>query len=197
MSLIDLRKMTKEEFASKLNIPVEALQHWQEGKAIPNKFEISVLSTLFEYAHTSTKDVCLLGLKLLELKKSGSWLDTINPETNLNFNKQSFDLYCKYTFGFTKTHISNLLRLSKFVYLKENTVEFIDPTYKNYNTSQLIELASINPNYRKYFSPNMSVKNIRDAKKYIKSENFKKDKVKANFDFNKDVLTWMLNQSSK
>lgn len=145
---------------------------------------------VLEYAHATLLDMCLMGYHLAELKNSNVWQDVVNPKMGYAFWNDSFEDFCDYAFGFSNTRTSNLLRLAKFVKLSGDSVDFIDKKYKDYNTSQLIELASVYPDNRKFFNPDMTVKDMRAAKNYMKMGSFYKDRSESDFDLMKGMQAW-------
>ena len=145
---------------------------------------------VLEYAHATLLDMCLMGYHLAELKNSNVWQDVVNPKAGYAFWNDSFEDFCDYAFGFSNTRTSNLLRLAKFVKLSGDSVDFIDKKYKDYNTSQLIELASVAPSSRQYFNPDMTVKDMRAAKNYMKMGSFYKDRTESDFDLMKGMQAW-------
>lgn len=69
-----------------------------------------------EYARSTVKDLCLLGLRLKEMKEAGYWREVCD-ETGSPFSYVGFEEFCKYTFGFSQTKTSNLVRIAEFVKL--------------------------------------------------------------------------------
>lgn len=197
MSSQDIRKMTQEEFAKKTNVSKETIQRWEEGKNIPDKSMVAVLSTLSDCTQPTALDPCRIGWYLSKTKKSGEWKDEVNPKTNRVFRLEGFASYCECAFNFSHTQTSNLLRLSKFVQLIDNTVIFIDPEYAKYSVSQLVELLSVKECNRKYFDSNMTINSIRLGKKYINYGSFYKDKNQPDFDFLKSAKIWKKFQALK
>ena len=146
---------------------------------------------VLEYAHATVKDMCLLAAQLHELKEKEEWGFVINPETGLAFWNYNFDDFCAYAFGFSKTKTSNLLRISQFVNLHGENRGEIEAGYADYNTSQLVELAAVPPSHRVYFSPDMSVSDMRIAKDYVKnSAEFLEEKKKVGFDLLTKAQEW-------
>lgn len=146
---------------------------------------------VLEYAHATVKDMCLLAAQLYELKEKEEWGFVINPETGLAFWNYNFDDFCAYAFGFSKTKTSNLLRISQFVNLHGENRGEIEAGYADYNTSQLVELAAVPPSHRVYFSPDMSVSDMRLAKDYVKnSTEFLEEKKKVGFDLLTKAQEW-------
>ena len=146
---------------------------------------------VLEYAHATVKDMCLLAAQLYELKEKEEWGFVINPETGLAYWNYNFDDFCAYAFGFSKTKTSNLLRISQFVNLHGENRGEIEAGYADYNTSQLVELAAVPPSHRVYFSPDMSVSDMRIAKDYVKnSAEFLEEKKKVGFDLLTKAQEW-------
>ena len=125
---------------------------------------------ILEYAHATVRDMCLLGLRLREMKNSSFWVRVFDPESNVCFTYDRFDDFCNYAFGFSKTKVSNLLSIAEFVKLNGENVDFIDKKYAGYNTSQLVELASVDSYDRRIFSPEMSVSDMRLVKNLLKTQ---------------------------
>lgn len=119
---------------------------------------------ILEYAHATVKDMCLLGLRLKELKQSLYWREVFDPNANICFSYDRFEDFCVYAFGFSKTKVSNLLNIAEFVKLNGENVDFIDKKYAGYNTSQLVELGSVSEYDRKFFNPKMTVAEMRLVK---------------------------------
>ena len=124
---------------------------------------------ILEYAHATVKDMCLLGLRLKELKQSLYWRDVFDPNANICFSYDRFEDFCVYAFGFSKTKVSNLLNIAEFVKLNGENVDFIDKKYAGYNTSQLVELGSVSEYDRKFFNPKMTVAEMRLVKNLLKT----------------------------
>lgn len=143
-----------------------------------------------ECAHAAKQNMCLVGFNLLNLKNSGTWRDVMHPEYGNAFWHHSFEEFCYQTFRLSDTHTSNLLRLAQFVKLSGDNVDFIDPKYKDYNMSQLVELAAVAPSSRNYFNHNMTVKEMRAAKNYMKMGSFYKDRTESDFDLMKGMQAW-------
>lgn len=152
---------------------------------------------VLHYAHATVQDMCLLGVRLRELKNAGTWMYVLHPQSNTAFFNYSFEDFCAYAFGFSKTRTSNLLRISKFVKLNGDTVNFIEKKYSKYNTSQLIELAAVANDDLKYFSPEMSVSDMRYAKNYIKWGDFFEQHRKDDFDIMIAARNWEERQNEK
>lgn len=124
---------------------------------------------VLEYAHATVKNMCLLGLRLKELKASETWHYVVDPNTDLFFTCDRFEDFCGYAFGFSKTKVSNLLKIAEFVKLNGENIDFIDKRYAGYNTSQLVELGSVSENDRKFFNSEMTVAEMRLVKNLLKT----------------------------
>lgn len=120
-----------------------------------------------EYARSTVKDLCLLGLRLKEMKEAGYWREVCD-ETGSPFSYVGFEEFCKYTFGFSQTKTSNLVRIAEFVKLNGENVNFIERQYAEFSMSQLVELASVPKENRKYFNSEMSVDDMRAVKVYMR-----------------------------
>ena len=125
---------------------------------------------ILEYAHATVKDLCLLGYRLKELKGFATWQYVIDPETGKEYRYDNFAEFCGYAFGFSKTKVSNLLAIAEFVKLNGPNVDFIDEKYAGYNTSQLIELASVYVCNRDWFSPKQTISEMRLIKKQLSGD---------------------------
>lgn len=145
---------------------------------------------VLEYAHATVQDMCVLGFHLKELKESKAWGDVFNPESGYCFYNHSFQAFCEYAFGFSNTRTSNLLRIAEFVKISGTKTGFIDEKYAEYNTSQLVELAPVRSEDRGFFSPSMSVADMRLAKDYMKMGTFFKDRDEADFEVLKYARAW-------
>lgn len=123
---------------------------------------------VLEYSHKTIQDICLLGYSLKELKESGRWQWVKNPKTGDCFEGGEFAKFSYYAFGFSETKTSDLLRISKFLRVSDETKEvYLPEQYKVYKTSQLVELAPVEEGQRHYFKPEMTVEDMRLIKRYM------------------------------
>lgn len=120
-----------------------------------------------QYARDTVKDLCLLGLRLKEMKAAEQWREVVD-ETGTPFSYAGFEEFCKYAFGFSQTKVSNLVRIAEFVQVKGDSVNFIERKYADYSMSQLVELASVPKENRKYFNSAMTVDDMRAVKIYMR-----------------------------
>lgn len=120
-----------------------------------------------QYARDTVKDLCLLGLRLKEMKAAEQWREVVD-ETGTPFSYTGFEEFCKYAFGFSQTKVSNLVRIAEFVQVKGDSVNFIERKYADYSMSQLVELASVPKENRKYFNSAMTVDDMRTVKIYMR-----------------------------
>ena len=120
-----------------------------------------------QYARDTVKDLCLLGLRLKEMKAAEQWREVVD-ETGTPFSYAGFEEFCKYAFGFSQTKVSNLVRIAEFVQVKGDSVNFIERKYAGYSMSQLVELASVPKENRKYFNADMTVDDMRAVKNYMR-----------------------------
>lgn len=120
-----------------------------------------------QYARDTVKDLCLLGLRLKEMKAAEQWREVVD-ETGTPFSCAGFEEFCKYAFGFSQTKVSNLVRIAEFVQVKGDSVNFIERQYAGYSMSQLVELASVPKENRKYFNSAMTVDDMRTVKNYMR-----------------------------
>lgn len=120
-----------------------------------------------QYARDTVKDLCLLGLRLKEMKSAEQWREVVD-ETGTPFSYAGFEEFCKYAFGFSQTKVSNLVRIAEFVQVKGDSVNFIERKYADYSMSQLVELASVPKENRKYFNADMTVDDMRAVKNYMR-----------------------------
>lgn len=120
-----------------------------------------------QYARDTVKDFCLLGLRLKEMKAAEQWREVVD-ETGTPFSYAGFEEFCKYAFGFSQTKVSNLVRIAEFVQVKGDSVNFIERQYAGYSMSQLVELASVPKENRKYFNSAMTVDDMRAVKNYMR-----------------------------
>lgn len=120
-----------------------------------------------QYARDTVKDLCLLGLRLKEMKAAEQWREVVD-ETGTPFSYAGFEEFCKYAFGFSQTKVSNLVRIAEFVQVKGDSVNFIERQYAGYSMSQLVELASVPKENRKYFNSAMTVDDMRKVKNYMR-----------------------------
>ncbi len=145
---------------------------------------------VLEYVHAMDNDMCLLSYRLLELKQSGTWQNVINPETGCSFWNHTFDEFCFYAFGFSKTRTSNHLRIAQFVQLTGGKAGFIDERYVGFSRSQLVELAPVPPSNRHYFNRKMTVSEMRIIKDYMKMGGFFQDKFEEDFEILSYAKAW-------
>ena len=125
-------------------------------------------------AYATVQNLCELGVRLKAIKESGRWHHVVDPETGDRFLYSNFAKFCKYAFGFSPTRTSNLLSLSEFLYLKgDGKVAFLNDKYKEYKTSQLIELAPVNTWERRFFDADMTIDEMRLVKKYMKTDDYR------------------------
>lgn len=144
-----------------------------------------------EHAKSSFKEICLLALQLNEIKQKGHWENVINPKTGMAFFNSNFDEFTDYAFGLSKTKTSNLLRISQFVVWYGEDRGEIEPAYKGYGYSQLVELAPVPPQHRAYFNSDMTVDEMRVAKDYVKNTaEFLDEKKKEGFDLLEKATEW-------
>ena len=144
-----------------------------------------------EHAKSSFKEICLLALQLNEIKQKGHWENVINPKTGTAFFNTAFDEFTNYAFGLSKTQTSNYLRISQFVCWHGEDRGEIEPAYKGYGYSQLVELAPVPPSHRAYFNSGMTVDQMRLAKDYVKhSAEFLDEKKKEGFDLLEKATEW-------
>ena len=143
------------------------------------------------HAKSSFKEMCLLALTLNEIKQKRHWEDVINPKTGTAFFNTAFDEFTNYAFGLSKTQTSNYLRISQFVCWHGEDRGEIEPAYKGYGYSQLVELAPVPPSHRAYFNSDMTVDQMRLAKDYVKhSAEFLDEKKKEGFDLLEKATEW-------
>ena len=143
------------------------------------------------HAKSSFKEMCLLALTLNEIKQKGHWENVINPKTGTAFFNTAFDEFTNYAFGLSKTQTSNYLRISQFVCWYGEDRGEIEPAYKGYGYSQLVELAPVPPSHRAYFNSDMTVDQMRLAKDYVKhSAEFLDEKKKEGFDLLEKATEW-------
>lgn len=122
---------------------------------------------IMQYAHDTVKDLCLLGLRLKELKESGLWRE-VYDEAHAPFSYTGFEEFCRYTFGFSATRVSDLTRIGAFVRLNERNVDFIDKRYEGFSLSQLVEISSVDEDRRGYFNAEMTIADMRSVKVYMR-----------------------------
>lgn len=60
------------------------------------------------------------------------------------------------------------MRIAEFVQVKGDSVNFIERKYADYSMSQLVELASVPKENRKYFNADMTVEDMRAVKIYMR-----------------------------
>ena len=123
-----------------------------------------------------------LALHLVYLRDIGSWEDILNPETATAFGEKGFGAFCKHAFGLSPTLTSNLLGIAQFIIEHGDERGLLQEEYRGYDFSKLVELSSVAPSNRGYFNPDMTVKEMRTAKNYMKMGGFFEDKNNADFD---------------
>ena len=143
-------------------------------------------------AHKTVRNFCELGVQLEKIHAEGRWRHVINPEDGMSFNYSSFEKFCEYAFGFSGTRTSNMLSLAKFLIEDENGgLKFIKERYEDFSTSQLIELAPVESWNRSYFTSDMTVAEMRLAKKYLKTDHCRvRRTVAKNFDLLQAAKEW-------
>lgn len=130
-------------------------------------------------------------LRLVDLRDGGCWENVINPETGFAFFNDGFGAFCKYAFGLSETATSNLTKVAQFIQSYGDNVGALDERYRGYSFSQLVELSSVSPSNRQYFSSDMTVKEMRTAKDYMKnSSSFGEEKDKDGFDLLAKSQAW-------
>lgn len=130
-------------------------------------------------------------LRLVDLRDCGCWEDVINPETGFAFYNEGFGAFCKHAFGLSETATSNLTKVAQFIQNHGDNVGALDERYRGYSFSQLVELSSVSPSNRQYFSSDMTVKEMRTAKDYMKnSSSFGEEKDKEGFDLLAKAQAW-------
>ena len=128
------------------------------------------LQAIRAQGHVVVRDFCVLGQRLKELRDGGLWRNVLDANGQ-RYDADSFYAFCEDVLGFSKTKTQNMISLSSFVRYKDGDkeeVEFIDPEYAKYNTSQLVELSSVPSWERKYYAPSFSVKDMRLVKAFTK-----------------------------
>lgn len=137
---------------------------------------------VLECDHARVRETFRLAVRLAELKESGEWGGVVDPDSGKTFYHSSFEAFCKHAFDFGKTKTSNLLSIAKFVWIDENdSLVFIAEKYQRMNASKLIELAPLEEWKREYFTPEMTVPEMRICKRYSHSGQFYIDKEKEGF----------------
>ena len=189
--LLDFKKQDNFEF---LKFSPWAKKVYGEERL--NKFKNNCGNVL-EKAQKTVFDLCLLGQELKTLKAGGEWKEVLDRKDNYKFEYKSFEAFCAYTFGFSQTRTSDLLRIAQFIDTKSKEPKFIEEKYSEYNTSQLIELAAVKDYDWKYFNPKMTVAEMRRAKKYMLQGSFYVEKNNRDFDLMTYTEAWEAEQEEK
>lgn len=146
---------------------------------------------VLECDHARVRETFRLAVRLAELKESGEWGGVVDPDSGKTFYHSSFEAFCKHAFDFGKTKTSNLLSIAKFCWIDENdSLVFIAEKYQRMNSSKLIELAPVTDWVREYFTPEMSVQEMRMCKRYANSGQFYIDKEKEGFNILACAQQW-------
>lgn len=164
---------------------------YELGTETKSKF-LSACEKVMEGAQKAAKDMMLLGWRLKKLKDGRGWTEVLNPEDGMTFIYSSFEQFCKYAFGFSKTRTSNLMNIAQFIDVDEETetVRFKSERYAAMNTSQLVEIAPLSSWQQEYFTADMPVKDMRMCKRYMDSGAFWNDKGSPNFDLKESAQKW-------
>lgn len=160
---------------------------------------LSDCQNVLERAHATALETLKLASALAKLKWSYGWKEVINPEDGMTFIYSSFEKFCKYAFGFSKTKTSNLLSLSEFVELNEktDTIVYKHKRYASMNMSQLIELAPLGESERKLFTSKIPVSDMRLCKKYMDDDSFLKERNEKGFDLLANAKRWEEEKQTK
>ncbi len=154
-----------------LDFTISSVVHFADSVSDAKKALLTEsLQTIREQGHVVVRDFCVLGQRLKELRDGGLWRNVLDANGQ-RYDSDSFYAFCEDVLGFSKTKTQNMISLSAFVRYKDGDkreVEFIDPEFSKYNTSQLIELSSVPSWERKYYAPSFSVKDMRLVKAYTK-----------------------------
>lgn len=155
---------------------------------------------VLEGAHATVVETLKLAVHVSKLKNSGVWKDVVNPEDGMSFLYSSFETFCKYAFGFKKNRTSNLLGIAEFVKLdKKGVLTYNRPQYEKMNMSKLIELIPLPEFEREYFTPEMTVADMRLCKAYIREDyvDFSKNRYSEGFNLLERAKQWTEAQQQK
>lgn len=120
----------------------------------------------FNYIRDDLRDVCkryiALGFHLDEFKRYKYY------ET---FGFTSFDEFVLKNFGIERSALSRCLNVFYEFSRCQHGVHqmFLDEKYESYNYSQLVEMSSMTKEDRRYVKPSMSVSQIREVKKSLRT----------------------------
>lgn len=111
-----------------------------------------------------SSNFCKLGFHLYELKYSGFHAYKERGSDSHIANNVRFYEYIKEVFGISKSTCNNYIRVCE-LFSHGNTMHmFLDDRYKDYNLSQLIEMASLDRDKWRLVKPNMTVRQIKALK---------------------------------
>lgn len=187
--LLDFRKRDNFDFLKFSSL-------W-DGKEDEKRMLKSKCEYILDVAQETVQNMCILGWHLKELKESRKWEGVIEPKSGLSYMNFSFQDFCEEVFGFSHTLTSNLLRITKFVKISGAKGGFIDERYAGYNTSQLVELAPVREEDRRFFNPGMSVKTMRVCKDYMKMGSFFEAQFEKDFDLKTYAEAWKEGKQQK
>ena len=141
----------------KFTTEVVNINHWR-------KEVVAEIQRCTGYINEDLKNMsssfCKLGFHLWELKYSG-FLCYKNEKT---INDINFYEYVKEVFGISKSTCNNYIRVCE-LFSHGNTMHmFLDDRYKDYNLSQLVEMASLDRDKWRLVNPNMTVRQIKAIK---------------------------------
>lgn len=180
----------------------ENFKFFTYGQELTERDEQEFLSDcqmVLEKAHATALETLKLASSLANLKFGFKWRNVINPETGKPFDISSFEKFSNYAFGFSKTKTSNLLSLSTFVVMNEETggISYRHERYASMNMSQLIEIAPLPEENRKYFTSKIPVADMRVCKKYMSDGIFLREKNKKGFDLLTNAKRWEVERETK
>lgn len=111
--------------------------------------------------HKNTNDYCFIATMIAHIKKDN--LYTLKYNEHLSHWYDNLYDYCKFELGFVRATVDRLLQVyDRFVDGYKCKSEF-----ENYSISKLFELVSVSDNLLDNFNPSMTLKEIKDLKKYL------------------------------
>ena len=146
---------------------------------------------VLEAAHKSVLEACKLGIELRELRDSGTWKYVVG-EDGSTFQYVNFAKFCRFAFGeeMSESRAKALLNLAQFVERRGDGVAFINDRYGQFSMSKLVEIGSTNEWDRKYFTADMTIKDIRLCKKYMETGAYVADRLYPDFDLLTSARLW-------
>ena len=151
---------------------------------------------VLEAAHKSVLEACKLGIELRELRDSGTWKYVVG-EDGSTFQYVNFAKFCRFAFGMSETRAKDLLNVAQFVERRGDGIAFINDRYGNFSMSKLVEIGSVNTWERRYFTADMTIKDIRLCKQYMATGAYVADRLYPDFDLLTSARLWQAGEEKR